>query len=125
VGNPILDPTQVVQLAASPAVNLSVESRRAGPLAERGGALMHADDTNYTVIKNGVVVVSGTGPALRIDGNKLVIRDGPKETRPLALTRAEASRKLRHVIMTGTAGGYATFDAFRRSRCARRCRSLG
>jgi len=24
---------------------------------------MHADDTNYTVIKNGIVVVSGTGPA--------------------------------------------------------------
>ena len=28
---------------------------------------MHADDTNYTVVKNGVVVVSGTGPAIRVD----------------------------------------------------------
>ncbi len=74
---------------------------------------MHADDTNYTVIKNGVVVVSGTGPAIRVDGNKLVIRDGPKETPPLALTRAEASRRLRHIIVTGQAGGFITFDAHR------------
>ena len=29
---------------------------------------MHADDTNYTLVKNGVVVVSGTGPAIRVDG---------------------------------------------------------
>ena len=64
---------------------------------------MHADDTNYTVVKNGVVVVSGTGPAIRVDGNRLVIRDGPQETRPLVLTRAEASRKLRHVIVCGHA----------------------
>jgi hypothetical protein len=74
---------------------------------------MHADDTNYTVIKNGVVVVSGTGPAIRVDGNRLVIRDGPKETPALALTRAEASRKLRHIIVTGHAGGFVTFDALR------------
>jgi CRISPR-associated endonuclease Cas1 len=74
---------------------------------------MHADDTNYTVIKNGVVVVSGTGPAIRVDGNRLVIRDGPQETRPLVLTRAEASRKLRHVIVCGHAGGFITFDALR------------
>jgi len=72
---------------------------------------MHADDTNYTVIKNGVVVVSGTGPAVRVDGNRLVIRDGPQETPPLVLTRAEASRKLRHVIVCGHAGGLVTFDA--------------
>jgi hypothetical protein len=50
---------------------------------------MHADDTNYTVVKNGVVVVSGTGPAIRIDGNRLVIRDGPQETAPFCFTRAE------------------------------------
>jgi CRISPR-associated endonuclease Cas1 len=74
---------------------------------------MHADDTNYTVIKNGVVVVSGTGPAIRVDGNRIVIRDGPKETPPLALTRAEASRRLRHIIVTGHAGGFVTFDALR------------
>ena len=74
---------------------------------------MHADDTNYTVIKNGVVVVSGTGPAVRVDGNRLVIRDGPQETPPLVLTRAEASRKLRHVIVCGHAGGLVTFDALR------------
>jgi CRISPR-associated endonuclease Cas1 len=74
---------------------------------------MHADDTNYTVIKNGVIVVSGTGPAIRVDGNRLLIRDGPKETRPLFLTRAEASRKLRHVIVCGHAGGFVTFDALR------------
>jgi hypothetical protein len=43
---------------------------------------MHADDTNYTIIKNGVVVVSGTGPAIRVDGNQLVIRDGRKRRRP-------------------------------------------
>jgi len=47
---------------------------------------MWANDTNYTVIKNGIVVVSGTAPAIRVDGNRLVIRDGPKEMRPLALT---------------------------------------
>src|SRR5205807_8652138 len=75
--------------------------------------LMHADDTNYTVIKNGVVVVSGTGPAIRVDGNKLIIRDGPQETPPLALTRAEASRRLRHIIMCGHYGGFITFDALR------------
>jgi CRISPR-associated endonuclease Cas1 len=74
---------------------------------------MHADDTNYTVIKNGLVVVSGTGPAIRVDGNRLVIRDGPQETPPLVLTRAEASRKLRHVVVCGHAGGYASFDALR------------
>ena len=69
---------------------------------------MHADDTNYTVIKNGVVVVSGTGPAIRVDGNRLVIRDGPQETKPLALTRAGATRRLRHVIVCGRAGGFVT-----------------
>jgi CRISPR-associated endonuclease Cas1 len=74
---------------------------------------MHADDTNYTVVKNGVVVVSGTGPAIRVDGNRLVIRDGPQETPPLCLTRAEASRKLRHIIVCGHAGGFVTFDALR------------
>jgi CRISP-associated protein Cas1 len=74
---------------------------------------MHADDTNYTAVKNGVVVVSGTGPAIRVDGNRLVIRDGPQETRPLALTRAEASRRLRHVIVCGHSGGFVTFDAMR------------
>src|SRR5215469_8001401 len=74
---------------------------------------MHADDTNYTVVKNGVVVVSGTGPAVRVDGNRLVIRDGPQETRPLVLSRAEASRKLHHVIVCGHAGGFVTFDALR------------
>ena len=74
---------------------------------------MHADDTNYTVIKNGVVVVSGTGPAIRVDGNRLIIRDGPQETPPLVLTRAEASRKLRHIIVCGHAGGFVTFDALR------------
>jgi CRISPR-associated endonuclease Cas1 len=74
---------------------------------------MWADDTNYAVIKNGVVAVSGTGPAIRVDGNRLVIRDGPQETPPLCLTRAEASRKLRHVIVCGNAGGFITFDALR------------
>jgi CRISPR associated protein Cas1 len=74
---------------------------------------MHADDTNYTVIKNGIVVVSGTGPAIRVDGNQLVIRDGPQETPPLCLTRAQASRKLHHVVVCGHAGGFVTFDALR------------
>lgn len=74
---------------------------------------MHAHDTNYTVIKNGIVVVSGTGPAIRVDGNRLVIRDGPQETPPLRLTRAEAVRKLRHIIVCGQAGGFVTFDALR------------
>jgi CRISPR/Cas system-associated endonuclease Cas1 len=74
---------------------------------------MHADDTNYTIIKNGVVVVSGTGPAIRIDDNRLIIRDGPQETPPLCLTRAEASRKLRHIVVCGHAGGFVTFDALR------------
>jgi CRISPR/Cas system-associated endonuclease Cas1 len=74
---------------------------------------MHADDTNYTIIKNGVVVVSGTGPAIRVDGNRLVIRDGPQETPALCFTRAEASRKLRHIIACGHAGGFVTFDALR------------
>ena len=74
---------------------------------------MHADDTIYTRIKNGVVVVSGTGPAIRIDGGRLVIRDGPLETPPLRLTRAEAHRRLRHVIVCGDAGGYVSFAALR------------
>jgi hypothetical protein len=74
---------------------------------------VHADDTNYTVVKNGVVVVSGTGPAIHVDGNRLIIRDGPQETPPLCFTRAEASRKLRHVIVCGHAGGFVTFDALR------------
>jgi CRISPR-associated endonuclease Cas1 len=74
---------------------------------------MHADDTNYTVVRNGVVVVSGTGPAIRVDGNRLLIRDGPLATKPLLLTRAEASRRLRHVIVCGHAGGFVTFDALR------------
>ncbi len=74
---------------------------------------MHADDTNYTVIKNGVVVVSGTGPAIRVADNRLIIRDGPQETPPLTLTRAEASRKLRHIVVCGHAGGFVTFDALR------------
>src|SRR5437868_13166449 len=72
---------------------------------------MWANDTNYAVIKNGIVVVSGTGPAIRVDGNRLVIRDGPQETKPLILTRAEASRKLRHVIVCGREGGFVTFPA--------------
>jgi CRISPR/Cas system-associated endonuclease Cas1 len=74
---------------------------------------MHADDTNCAVVKNGVVVVSGTGPAIRVDGNRLVIRDGPQETKPLVLTREEASRRLRHIIVCGHAGGFITFDALR------------
>jgi hypothetical protein len=74
---------------------------------------MHADDTNYTEIKNGMVVISGTGPAIRVDGNRLVIRDGPREVPPLRLTRAEASRKLRHIIVCGQPGGFVTFDALR------------
>jgi CRISPR/Cas system-associated endonuclease Cas1 len=74
---------------------------------------LHADDTNYTVIKKGVVVVSGTGPAIRVADNRLVIRDGRKETPPLALTRAEASRKLRHVVVCGHAGGFVSFHALR------------
>lgn len=74
---------------------------------------MHADNTNYTAIKNGVVVVSGTGPAIRVDNNRLVIRDGPKDIAPLVLTRAEASRKLRHIVICGHSGGFATFDALR------------
>jgi hypothetical protein len=28
-------------------------------------------------------VVSGTGPSIRVDGNRLFIRDGPQETPPL------------------------------------------
>src|SRR5690242_20738503 len=74
---------------------------------------MHADDTNYTVIKNGIVVVSGTGPAIRVAENKLTIRDGTQETKPLILTRAEGTRKLRHIIMCGHYGGFITFDALR------------
>jgi CRISPR-associated protein Cas1 len=74
---------------------------------------MHAADTNYAVVKNGIVVVSGTGPAVRVDGNQLVIRDGPLETPPLSFTRAEASRKLRHVVVCGHAGGFVTFGAMR------------
>src|SRR5262249_23555712 len=80
---------------------------------EKRGFRMHADDTNYTVVKNGVVVVSGTGPAIRVDGNRLVIRDGPQETTPLYFTRAEASRRLRQIIVCGHAGGFVTFDALR------------
>ena len=74
---------------------------------------MHADNTIYTRIKNGVLDVSGTGPAIRIDGNRLVVGDGPLDTPPLVLTRAEARRRLRHIIVCGDAGGYISFDALR------------
>lgn len=74
---------------------------------------MWANDTNYIVIKNGVAVVSGTGPAIRVDGNKLVIRDGPQDVKPLVLTRAEASRRLRHVVLLARAGGNLTIPALR------------
>jgi CRISPR-associated endonuclease Cas1 len=74
---------------------------------------MWANDTSYTVIKNATVVVSGSGPAIRVADNKLIIRDGPKDTPPLVLTRAEASRRLRHIIMCGQFGGFITFDAHR------------
>src|SRR5207248_1596081 len=84
---------------------------RAARKAEAEAAAMWANDTNYTAIKNGVVVVSGTGPAIRVDGNKIVIRDGPQKIKPLTLTRAEASRKLRHVIVCGREGGFVTFPA--------------
>lgn len=74
---------------------------------------MHADNWRYAGIKNGVCIVAGTGPAIRIDGNRLIIRDGPQETPPLHLTRAEARRQLRHVIVSGNAGGYISIDALR------------
>ncbi len=68
---------------------------------------MWANDTNYTVIKNGTVVVSGTGPTIRIDGNKLVIRDGPKDTRA---ARTGPGRKLR--AGCGTSSWSATRAVF-------------
>ena len=74
---------------------------------------MHADDTNYTAIKNGIVVVSGTGPAIRVDGNRLVIRDGPQETPPLALTRAEAVGNSGISSSAGKRAALSTFDALR------------
>jgi hypothetical protein len=43
---------------------------------------VHADDTNYTVIKNGVVVVSGTCPAIRVDGIGLSFATARKSGRP-------------------------------------------
>src|SRR5437763_4674511 len=39
------------------------------------------------------------------------VRDGPQGTKPLILTRAEVSRKLRHVIVCGREGGFVTFPA--------------
>jgi class 3 adenylate cyclase len=42
----------------------------------------------------------------RTAANRLVIRDGPEETQPLRLTRAEASRKLRHIIVCGHTLGF-------------------
>jgi hypothetical protein len=75
---------------------------------------MHADDTNYTVIKNGVIVVSGTGPAIRVDGNRLIIRDGP-QTHRHASTRAEASRKLRHIVACGHAAVLTVSRSHRRA----------
>jgi CRISPR-associated endonuclease Cas1 len=74
---------------------------------------MHADNWRYAAIKNGVCIVAGTGPAIRIDAGRLVIRDGPLETPPLRLTRAKARRQLRHVIVSGNAGGYVSVDALR------------
>lgn len=71
---------------------------------------MHADDTTYCQIKDGIIVVSGNAPAIRIAENRLVIRDGPKETPPLVLTRAAAGRKLRHVLSLSD-GGYVSFAA--------------
>src|ERR1051325_3105008 len=80
---------------------------------------MWANDTNYAICKNGIVVVSGTGPAIRVRSNRLEIRDGPQETPPLVLTRAEASRKLRHIVVCGRGGGFVTLEAFRFMRDTR------
>ena len=59
---------------------LRLRHRRDGPghlePPRKLGSPMHADDTNYTIIKSGVVI-SGTAPAIRVDGNRLVIRVGP------------------------------------------------
>ena len=45
---------------------------------------MHADDTNCTVVKNGIVMVSGTGPAT-----------GGEHSSPQANTAAAFSKPLR------------------------------
>lgn len=72
---------------------------------------MHADDTTYARMRNGIVVVSGTGPTIRVADNRLLIRDGPLATKPLILSRAEATRRLRHVVVIGNGGGSVTLPA--------------
>jgi len=69
---------------------------------------MYADNTIYTRIKNGIVVVSSSGPAILIHGNRHVIRDGPHETPPLCLTRA--GRRLWRIIVCGDAGTGIAFS---------------
>jgi len=66
---------------------------------------MHADDTNYTMIKNGVVVVSGTArqsASMVIGSSFATVLRRPRHS---VLTRADASRKLQHIIMCGNSGG--------------------
>jgi CRISPR-associated endonuclease Cas1 len=87
---------------------------------------MHADeDVLFGRVKNGVVVLSGGNPSVRIDGGRLIIRDGPhvwtssgppipadQRMEELRFTRAEAaSGALRHIVVTGNAGGFITFAA--------------
>jgi CRISPR-associated endonuclease Cas1 len=87
---------------------------------------MHADDdVLFGRAKNGVVVLSGGNPSVRVDGGWLVIRDGPhvwtgsgpatpvdQRMEELRFTRAEASAGvLRHIVVTGNAGGFITFAA--------------
>jgi hypothetical protein len=67
---------------------------------------MHADDTNYTVAKNGVVVVSGTGPAIRVDDNRLVIRDGPQETLPSFLPELKPPAGFTMLSFAGMLAGH-------------------
>jgi CRISPR-associated endonuclease Cas1 len=74
---------------------------------------LHANDVNYATIRNGIVAVSGNGPAIRVQDNRIVIRDGPKNVPPIVLTRAEARRRLRHVLICDKAGGYVTIEALR------------
>ena len=77
---------------------------------------MHFDDIEPLAIRNGVLAL-GDAPSLRVENNRLVIRNGrlpgsgsgadyrSGEDNVLSLTHAETARgALRHVIMIGDAG---------------------
>jgi CRISPR-associated endonuclease Cas1 len=90
---------------------------------------MHSDeDTLYGHVRNGVLTISGNNPSIRIDGGRLIVKDGPhivpathrgpappveERMETLRFTRAEAaSGALKRIIVTRP-DGFVTFAALK------------